>query len=383
MRRRTLSLAVLTAVIACTDHNPTEPPAPRVRYIAVAAAHHRTCVLDEAGTLYCWGLKDEKAGPDLIPVRRATVEPLVSIIAEDYFFCGQGVSGALHCWGEYEEDTFHHALSINQVPGSTLLHGVAMSAGHVCGLVADSTVQCLGVQISGRTGRPWADTSHQVRHDFSLAPIPSSWRFIALGAGEYHTCGIRPTREVACWGDSLRVGNPAGPFLRQRNPCISVLTSRPCTLEPVPVPGISEVTSLAVGSNQVCVLAAGRVFCWGYNGNDELGFRGDHSAIPLELPVPMQLRSLEAGASTTCGLGTNGKVICWGSHYGAPIGPTVVPGNYPAFSAISVGAPHSCGLADGEVYCWSRHTTYLGDGKEGVSLTPVRVAQPEEVRDPT
>ena len=64
---------------------------------------------------------------------------------------------------------------------------------------------------------------------------------------------------------------------------------------------------------------------------------------------PVQFTQISAGAEHTCGLRTDGSVICWGSDASGQL-------NAPAderFTAITAGGIHTCGLReDGTSICW-------------------------------
>jgi len=87
----------------------------------------------------------------------------------------------------------------------------------------------------------------------------------------------------------------------------------------------------------------------------------------------------------SCGITTTAAAYCWGANsYGQlgdgvptrdPVTPTKVLGDV-LFTAIAVGALHTCGLAQGGVaYCWGAGSDgELGDGRFESSSVPVPVA---------
>jgi len=74
------------------------------------------------------------------------------------------------------------------------------------------------------------------------------------------------------------------------------------------------------GAHQ-CILLNNGVRCWGRNSNGQLG-RGDTSTVgdneapntsaPLTFGAPV--KSIAGGASHTCALLTDSRVICWGGN---------------------------------------------------------------------
>ena len=78
-------------------------------------------------------------------------------------------------------------------------------------------------------------------------------------------------------------------------------------------------------------------------------------------PTPLSAFSaISAGVSHSCGLRTDGTAQCWGNKdFGRADAPSGV------FTAISAGESHSCGLrTDGTAQCWG----YNGSGQTDAPL---------------
>lgn len=88
--------------------------------------------------------------------------------------------------------------------------------------------------------------------------VPGITDAIAVRAGGYHTCALRPEGRVACWGrgEEGQIGIGVQPYV----------------LEPSTVQGISEAVQLATGGYHSCAkLANGTVECWGKGSEGQLG----------------------------------------------------------------------------------------------------------------
>jgi alpha-tubulin suppressor-like RCC1 family protein len=133
------------------------------------------------------------------------------------------------------------------------------------------------------------------------------------------------------------------------------------------------------------VLTNGSAVCW---GNGEFGRLGNGSAISSLVPVFVSgnyaFSSMSLGEEHSCGLLTNGSAVCWGEGSSGRLGdgsqsdsyvPIFVAGSY-NFSSISVGIAHSCGvLVNGNATCWGSNTYgKLGNGNTVLQNTPVFVS---------
>ena len=111
------------------------------------------------------------------------------------------------------------------------------------------------------------------------------------------------------------------------------------TVEPrSPAPSSSYI-SLIVGELHTCGLRTdGSVVCW---GSDQYG-----QSSP---PSDDKFTSIVAGAYHTCGIRVDGSVACWGSdQYGQSS-----PSSGDKFTSIVAGEHHTCGIrVDGSAVCW-------------------------------
>ena len=214
----------------------------------------------------------------------------------------------------------------------------------------------------------------------------------ALALGVAHTCALRASGHVICWGANAsgQLGN-------------NTLTDRPEPFDEVVVSGGSALTNIVEldagvgdntnGSRFTCArTSSGLVQCWGYNasgalGRDQAAATGSPFAAPVvsgpgsTMPL-MDVSRVELGLDFGCAQTSSG-LVCWGRNTEGQLGigsttntraPVSVPG-LPAFSDWCVGYAHACVLAtDGRVLCWGDN----GRGQAGQDSL-ARVTSPTEV----
>jgi len=144
------------------------------------------------------------------------------------------------------------------------------------------------------------------------------------------------------------------------------------------------------------VTTTGAVYCWGYNGNGQLG---NNSTTNSNVPVQVEgvggtgllsaITSIAAGWQHTCALTTTGAVYCWGDNYFGQLGNnSTTNSNVPVqvegvggsgllsgIASIAAGPEHTCAVTTtGAVYCWG-YNGYgqLGNNSTTNSNVPVQV----------
>jgi len=152
--------------------------------------------------------------------------------------------------------------------------------------------------------------------------------------------------------------------------------------------------SIGVGGRHTCAVSTDNVlYCWGYNGDGQLGLGAGASgsgpvyAVPQPSAVTGALSFLEvnSGSFHTCAWTLSFNPYCWGKNVDGRVGNgSLAQVNAPAhlsganvFRRISGGGTHSCGitLAD-RVLCWG----FARDGQVGAGVPAADVvSSPAEV----
>ena len=211
--------------------------------------------------------------------------------------------------------------------------------------------------------------------NFSSTPqaVSGGWRFVALTAGVYHTCGLTSLGAAYCWGDNetSQLGNGSTGFSTDTTP--------------VAVSGGLTFSALAAGSWHTCGLAgSGAAYCWGSNYGGQLGTGSTtDSSIPVAVSGGLTFSAVAAGGDHSCGLTSTGAAYCWGVNNSGQLGdgsitnrstPVAVSGGL-TFSTLVAGIDHTCGLTSTKAtYCWGDNQFgQLGNGSTTNSSVPVAV----------
>lgn len=217
--------------------------------------------------------------------------------------------------------------------------------------------------------------------DYDSIPMPVSGgrRYVSLIAGADHACGLTADHFAYCWGNnsSAQLG-------------IGQITDPVTT--PTAVAGGHLFTSLASSGVHTCgITTAGDAYCWGWEGEGELGngVTGTYQGKPNASPVlgGMHYVAITAGSSHTCAITVAADGYCWGNDYEGQAGhgtagdyqpvPVAVSGT-PKLGAIAAGGAHSCAIdVNGGSWCWgSNEMGQIGDGTFDTRYLPVPVQAP-------
>ena len=149
--------------------------------------------------------------------------------------------------------------------------------------------------------------------------------------------------------------------------------------------------ALSAGSRHTCGLAVGGVaYCWGYNGDGQLGngIPPGGSGPVFALPQPsgatgnLTFQELLAGRFHSCATTLAGVGFCWGNNIDGRLGssgsadePQQVSGGM-TFATVAPGNLHTCGLdLAGRAFCWGANVDgQVGDGSNSNSPAPTLVS---------
>ncbi|MDQ8155205.1 MAG: hypothetical protein P3B98_11150, partial [Gemmatimonadota bacterium] len=330
--------------------------ASQVQFTNVFAGSYFTCALSVDDTAYCWGYNlDKQLGKGTTRTTNAPTTAMLSTSSDSLngpyltfrsiklgrtFGCGLTVAKQMICWGRVNGNAMLDAPTSVTFTPATTVQTITAGERHNCMTTPSGQGACSGTNDEGALGD---GTTGSTVNYVAVGPVGAVWSNLA--AGQLHTCGI-PRYSVAgsvrpwCWGYNGNGQVGDGTNVRRLTATMVVLPA-----------GVTEVdsTSLVSGGSHSCAIVsvssnalrpAGSVLCWGANGYGQLGDGFAISGI----------------ASSNVAVGV------------------ALPGI--TFTSLTAGENHTCGVSStGSAYCWGRNNSgQLGDGTSTDTSTPVLVS---------
>jgi alpha-tubulin suppressor-like RCC1 family protein len=332
-----------------------------------SSASRITWVIASDGRLWGWGRFFDKV-PDVVAV--GAVATWFAPTAGLRHFCGLQGTGTLWCWGQNtdgrvgDSTTTRRAAPV-QVGAGTDWTAVGAGEAHTCGIRA-LAMYCWGSNANGKVGANTATATYTT--PTAISGTNNNWASVSVG--DNHTCGIRTTGTLWCWGlnltGQLGVGNTTDRLL------------------PVQVGVATDWIRVSAGGTHTCALKGtptANMWCWG-DGAD--GRPGQGNTTQQNSPIKVGTATwtdVAAGGATTCGIQTAGSLWCWGNNVEGQTGnntsgttPVTAPAQAGAatdWRTITGGAIGFCGTRTGRVvYCQGETRTGSGDGDVARRVVP-------------
>ena len=307
----------------------------------VTAGWEHSCLINQDGKPYCWGIDDDgalgdglSAGDQYRPVAVSQTliagKKFVSIDANYKNTCALTDSHELWCWGR----------------------GAAGAIGH-----GTNNNQTTPIQIAG------------------------NWRFVTSGLtlsslGDTTVCAINTSGDGYCWGQDnySKLGNGG---------------SNSNTNSPGLISGGHKWKVIRSGMIHTCGLTeAGKAYCWGDNANKQVGTTSTIADYSTPEPAATEYSFIDIAIEpySTCGLTKDHKIYCWGDANDGRLGhgstnetdrsqPVRVIGGHSFKKISSKFSRGICGITTAdELYCWGPNTGgVLGDGTTTSRRSPVYI----------
>ncbi len=321
---------------------------------AVRAGRSFTCALDDLDAVWCWGdnaqaqLGDVSRLPRQAPILVHAVGPWDALVVGSFHACVRK-AGSRWCWGDNEQGELGDGDYTSPIfrPRSINALWPESAAQHAC-VIESGKLSCWGYNDHGELG---IGTFTKTSIPTGVQTTIMTWRTVAVGAT--HTCAVAATG-MYCWGEGNEGSIGDGMFNSSTVPVAS--------LSPVGAPGVLY-DRLAMGTRHGCALAGTAAYCWGANGDGQLGIAAVSQAGRVSIPtlLPGAWSALALASHHTCGIHSDGSLACWGGNPYGELGDgtatrQVVPvavGTDATWKEVTTGENHTCALkTDGSLWCW-------------------------------
>ena len=272
------------------------------KMIATGAAH--TCAVLDNDSVKCWGANDD----------------------------GQLGLGDTDARGDGALE-MGDALATVSLGLATGVRVTAIAAGdaHTCVMLSTGAVKCWGAGANGRLGtgdeHSRGDEAGEMGASLAAIDLGAGRSAKAISAGGAHTCVVRDTNDVVCWGVGAtgRLGTGAEDDIGNEPGEMGA------ALSSVPLGTGRSAVAISAGASHTCVvLDNASLKCWGDGANGRLG-TGNQNALgdqpnelgdslaAIALGTGRTARAVVAGVAHTCvtldtfavkcfGLGTSGRL---------------------------------------------------------------------------
>lgn len=332
---------------------------------SITAGGSQTCAIG-GGQVWCWGHGTH------LPTALAELAGAVEVAAGEHHVCAVMDDGSVRCLGANGSGQVGNGsiggsqLAASTVAGLSGAVGIAAGGAHSCAITGSGEVWCWGAGASGQLGQGGTSSA--------AAPVKvvDVTGAVALALGDAHSCALLGNGSVSCWGagESGELGHRPG---------------QSSGGGPAKVPGVPPAKTISAAKRHTCVVSqGGEVWCWGFNSDGQLGnVPGSNRVPPGRVAGVTGAVDVTAGAWHGCALRAGGTLSCWGDNGYGQLGngqtadaasPVEVPG-LSDVTAADAGGGHQCAIrADGSVWCWGLNVAgSVGDGS-AFSTVPAVVA---------
>lgn len=357
----------------CAAHETCDPDAGCIHATRIFGGATHACAIMSDTTVTCWGHDGTgqlglgaggKPGNKSLPGRvraSATGTPLLRNVKQlalgaraTCAVVDDGVSSPkVLCWGSDSDgqlgdgtsDTSRNRPALNQAvtfPSDTVATSdkIVLSSGAdtTCAVSATGKVFCWGAGTTGQLGNGASTVSSAVPVQVINVADAST-----VAVGGYHVCATRSqsgagNRRVSCWGQqwSGSLGDGVQEISQTSTPHTALDGTTSADLVSL------DESLLAAGGDTIgyggydyvgstCLVRQGELFCWGYNGQGQLGLGSGGSrskaaatsktaGSPLNGAPAFSANQVALSWGHTCARGVDRRVFCWGANDAGELG---------------------------------------------------------------
>jgi len=237
----------------------------------------------------------------------------------------------------------------------------AITAGflHTCAIV-NGAGYCWALYPEQQLGYQSTDYREGLPCSFAARQVSGLGAHVQdISAGTAHSCAVM-NGAAYCWGWNGEGQLGDGTTLDSATPVLAH--------------GLSTgVSAISAGAYHTCAIAHDMGYCWGRNLEGQLGIgTNENSLVPVPLQVlPSAFSAISAGYSQTCAI-VMGRAYCWGGNAQGELGndstdgsnvPVLIESLSSYLTDITAGVSNSCAYDSSNVYCWG-DSTYLQLGSD-------------------
>jgi RCC1 and BTB domain-containing protein len=263
------------------------------------------------------------------------------------------------CLGVGDSRSSLQPRRVEALSGKGVVHLAYGSGPHVVALTTGGELYTWGHNGYGQLGLGAGVTTGQ-------GSIPrrvgggslSAAKIVSVACGGHHTVAVTGAGEVFSWGYNNCGQLGMGDTVNYTAP------------ERVEGGALGSVTCVSASCGSACSFALsqqGELFCWGYNGNGQLGISNNtNQTLPrrVRLPENTPIVQVVCGYSHTLCLSDEGVLFSWGSNTGGQLGtgnktnsstPTPVAtdvGRFLEIAAVHNNNVSAASVASGKVFMW-------------------------------
>ena len=258
--------------------------------------------------------------------------------------CAITANGSAYCWGYNGFGQLGDNSTINRytpvqvkgVGGAGNLANVSQIASrdnNTCAITTDGSAYCWGYNGFGQLGDNSTINRYTPVQVKGVGGAGNLANVSQITTGINHTCAVKTDGLAYCWGFNGfgQLGD---------NSTVDKLTP----VQVLNLVGISRIINVAGISYSCAITTSGSAYCWGSNAAGQLG---DNSIIDKLTPVQVlgvggvgnlaNVSQISGGAFHTCAIITSGLAYCWGGNGNGQLGDGTTNGALTPVRILDVG----------------------------------------------